>query len=83
MWDAIAALPVVSLLADLSVTATGGSPVVALTVPGFFGEGSHQLDLNFSEDEALGVDFETYFILLGDLMLAFCGIRWTIYLFQG
>ncbi|MFZ2447262.1 MAG: hypothetical protein WAW37_12965 [Syntrophobacteraceae bacterium] len=81
-WNAIRSLPVVSLLTNIQLTAGGGSPVVQLQMPYCFTEGSFQLSMNFNEDGLLGVNYGYFLGLMGNILLAFCGVRWTMYLFS-
>ncbi|MFZ2447466.1 MAG: hypothetical protein WAW37_14010 [Syntrophobacteraceae bacterium] len=81
-WSAIRALPVVSLLTNIQLTASGGSPIVQVSVPYCFTAGSYQISMNFNEDSLLGVNYGYFLGLVGNVLLAFCGIRWTMYLFS-
>lgn len=82
-YNAISSLPVLSLITSLSVNAVGGSPTVQMTIPGFFGGSSTSKTLDFSNDSVLGINYLTVLTMLGNLMLAMCGVHWVKYLFEG
>lgn len=81
-WDILTGLPVLSLLTSLQIQAEG-SPTINVTMPGFFGRESQQITLSFAEDSVMGINYATVLSMLGNLMLAWCGIQWTKYLFEG
>lgn len=81
-WSAVQNLPIVSLLTGINLTASGGSPTVQVTVPRCFDSGGTTITMNFSEDTILGVNYAYFLALAGNVLLAFTGIRWTMYLFK-
>lgn len=81
-WDVLTGLPVLSLLTSLQIQAEG-SPTINVSMPGFFGRESEQMTLSFGEDTLMGINYATILSMLGNLMLAWCGIQWTKYLFEG
>jgi len=83
-WAAINNIPVLSLLTSLSLSGTGsGSPTIQVAIPSIFASEGSTYTISFDEDSLFGVNYGNYLALLGNLMLAFAGIVWTKYLFEG
>lgn len=73
--NAILALPILSLLTDFEVEASGSS-VITLNIPGFAGGSSQSATIDFSQ-------WESIWLWMGQILLMVTGIRWTMYLFEG
>lgn len=81
-YDGLMALPIVSMVYDLSIDASGGSPSVSFTAPSLFGSGSQNVTMNFSQDSIMGVNYGSILEIFGNVLLAMVGVRWTIYVFK-
>jgi hypothetical protein len=83
-WSAINNIPVLNLLTSLSLNSTGaGSPTIQVAVPSIFASEGTTYTISFDESSLFGINYGNYLALLGNLMLAFAGIVWTKYLFEG
>ena len=83
-WTAINNIPVLNLLTSLTLSGTGaGSPTIQVAIPSIFASEGATYTISFDEEGLFGVNYGNYLELLGNLMLAFAGIVWTKYLFEG
>jgi hypothetical protein len=72
--NSMAALPVVSVVQNSGVTVTGAVSYIDLPLPALLGGNS--IHVNFA-------DYESYLIGFGNLLYAFVGFHWLMWLFMG
>ncbi len=73
-YSQVKALPFMSFLQEMQVTASGSS-TICVDIPGVMGGGGGSYCKSLS-------DWQGTFDMMGNFLLAFVGVRWTIYLFE-